>query len=226
MIDFVLRPALGVVLLCCAVGALRQPGRAFSAVAFVCAAVAIGLWPPPILLELDRSTGHPGFGYMLTRSLIDTGILLHVVDVTRATRYWDHFCTVLLTVAIGALTGFIAAWLWTQGMGIPAARAEHLYYDSFPGRPDAMFALSIMVGVQSAASAVFAAYVVGRQTVIDRAAKRTRIVVFGFVMVFLWAYDVSWSLLGPIEGTIERYGQPVSFIVWYVRYRYFGSSAR
>ena len=217
MIDFVLRPALGVVLLCCAVGALRQPGRAFSAVAFVCAAVAIGLWPPPILLELDRSTGHPGFGYMLTRSLIDTGILLHVVDVTRATRYWDHFCTVLLTVAIGALTGFIAAWLWTQGMGIPAARAEHLYYDSFPGRPDAMFALSIMVGVQSAASAVFAAYVVGRQTVIDRAAKRTRIVVFGFVMVFLWAYDVSWSLLGPIEGTIERYGQPVSFIVWYVR---------
>jgi hypothetical protein len=217
MIELVLRPLLGVVLLCCAFGASRQPGRTVSAVAFVCAAVAIGLWPPPILLVLDRSTGYPGFGYMLTRSLVDAGILLHVVDVMRATRYWDRACKVLLAVAIVALAGFIAAWLWTQGMGISAVRAEHLYYDSFPGRPNAMFALSIMVGVQSAASAVFAAYVVGRQTVVDRAAKRTRLVVFGIVMIFLWAYDVSWSFLGPIEGLIERYGQPVPFIVWYVR---------
>jgi hypothetical protein len=153
---------------------------------------------------------------MLTRSLVDAGILLHVVDVMRATRYWDRACKVLLAVAIVALAGFIAAWLWTQGMGISAVRAEHLYYDSFPGRPNAMFALSIMVGVQSAASAVFAAYVVGRQTVVDRAAKRTRLVVFGIVMIFC-GRTTCRGAFGPIEGLIERYGQPVPFIVWYVR---------
>ncbi len=212
-----LQSLLGVVLFICAVGAARQKDRLFSTVAVLCAAVAIGLWPTPILLTLDRYVGHPGFGYMFTRSLVDVAILLHVIDMTRATRHWDRVCMAFLIVVIASMGGFIAAWLWTQRMGVPAPRVEHLYYDSFPGRPNAMFALSTMIGVMSASGGAFAVYAFGRQALADRKAKRKGIFLLGLTLTLCWVDEVFWSLLGPIEGVIERYGQPVPFILQYVR---------
>ncbi len=213
-----LQSLLGVILLICAVGAARQKDRLFSTVAVLCAAVAIGLWPTPILVIMDRSVGHPGFGYMFTRSLVDVAIVLHVIDMTRATRHWDRVCMTLLVVAIASIGGFIAAWLWTQGMDVPPSRVEQLYYHSFPGRPNAMFALSTMIGVMSASGGAFAVYAFGQQALADRKAKRKGMFLLGLTLTLCWVDEVFWSLLGPVEGVIERYGQPAPFILQYVRF--------
>ncbi len=213
-----LQSLLGIVLFICAVGAARQKDRLFSAAAVLCAAVAIGLWPTPILMTLDRTVGHPGFGYMFTRSLVDVAIILHVIDMTHATRHWNRACIALLVVATASIGGFITAWLWTQGMGVPAPHVEHLYYDSFPGRPNAMFALSIMIGVMSASGGAFAVYAFGRQALADRKAKRRGMFLLGLTLTLCWVDEVFWSLLGPVEGVIERYGQPAPFILQYVRF--------
>lgn len=213
-----LQPLLGVILLLCATSAARQKKRWLSTTAILCGAVAIGLWPTSILVTLDRVVGHPGFGYMFTRSLIDVAILLHVVDMARATRQQDRACAPILVIAIAACAGFIAAWLWTQRMGVPAPRAEHLYYDSFPGRPDAMLALSVMIGVMGASAGAFAAYIFGRQALVDRKTKRTGLFLLGLVLTIGWIDDTLWCLVGgPVEGVIERYGQPAPLVIAYVR---------
>ncbi len=215
---FTLQPFLGVILLLCAVSAARQKERRLSTVAILCAAVAIGLWPTSILVALDRVFAHPGLGYVFTRSLVDVAILLHVVDMAHATRQQDRAYATLLIIAIASCAGFITAWLWTQRMGVPAPRAEHLYYDSFPGRPDAILALSVMIGVMSASAGAFAAYIFGRQALVDRKAKRTGLFLLGLVLTIGWMDETLWCLVGgPIEGVIERYGHPVPLIIAYVR---------
>lgn len=211
-------PFFGIVLLLAAVGLMwRKRSLTLNAWVGLICGIAFILWPDENLMRLDQVVHLRGFGYMLTRLLVIIGLMLHLIDVCRGLKIWDRRHALMLAPTWAAMAGFFGAWV--ASLSALGPNPEAWYYGGWHGHPDAVFALSIMVGVMGSACTVFGVYVYGRGVLMERQAGRMKTFVAGMILTINWCVTmILMCPLAAVEGIIEHYGPPSPILTAIVRW--------
>jgi len=142
-------PAFGVALFAACLTPLihkRTTVTILNACAAALCLVAFCLWPDSYGLAFDHAVHGIGVAFLISRTTITAGAMLHIVAVAYGIGRWDRKRQRLLVWPVTLSTGLYVLF-WGLAHRSHVADLETLFYHGYHGRPDTVLAMSVARGV-------------------------------------------------------------------------------